>query len=49
MSIKEAISKVVSGQDLTEGEAEAAMDQILRGQATPAQIGPFARLGQIPW
>ncbi len=41
MSIKEAISKVISGQDLTEGEAEAAMDQILRGQATPAQIGAF--------
>jgi anthranilate phosphoribosyltransferase len=41
MSIKEAIAKVMDRQDLTEVEAEAAMTQIMEGQATPAQIGAF--------
>jgi anthranilate synthase/phosphoribosyltransferase len=41
MSIKEAIAKVMERQDLTEVEAEAAMAQIMEGQATPAQIGAF--------
>jgi anthranilate synthase/phosphoribosyltransferase len=41
MSIKEAIAKVMERQDLTEVEAEAAMTQIMEGQATPAQIGAF--------
>jgi anthranilate phosphoribosyltransferase len=37
--IKQAIFKVVDGQSLTFEEAGAAMDQIMSGQATPAQIG----------
>jgi anthranilate synthase/phosphoribosyltransferase len=41
MSIKEAIAKAMERQDLTEVEAEAAMTQIMEGQATPAQIGAF--------
>jgi anthranilate phosphoribosyltransferase len=39
--IKEAIAKVVRGEDLTEKEMEAAMDEVMTGQATPAQIGAF--------
>jgi anthranilate phosphoribosyltransferase len=39
--IKEAIAKIVTGRDLTEEEAKAAMDEILTGQATGAQIGSF--------
>ena len=39
--IKELISKVVSGEDLTEAEMETAMDEIMSGTATPAQIGAF--------
>ncbi len=39
--IREAISKLVDGHDLTEAEAEGVMDQIMDGQATNAQIGAF--------
>ncbi|MGD8520801.1 MAG: anthranilate phosphoribosyltransferase [Desulfobacterales bacterium] len=39
--IKELISKIVSGEDLTETEMEKAMDEIMTGSATPAQIGAF--------
>ncbi len=39
--IKEAIAKVVRGNDLTEGEMKAAMEEIMTGRATPAQIGSF--------
>jgi anthranilate phosphoribosyltransferase len=39
--IKEAIAKVVEKVDLTEGEAEEVMDEIMSGAATPAQIGSF--------
>ena len=39
--IKEAIAIVVSGRDLQEEEMEAAMNDILSGNATPAQIGAF--------
>jgi anthranilate synthase/phosphoribosyltransferase len=41
MTIQEAIVKVIDRQDLTVVEAEAAMTQIMRGEATPAQIGAF--------
>jgi len=37
--IQEAIAKAVKKHDLTEDEMIAAMDQIMEGQATPAQIG----------
>ena len=39
--IKEAIAKVVKGIDLTEAEMEKAMDEVMTGTATPAQIGAF--------
>jgi anthranilate phosphoribosyltransferase len=39
--IREFISKVVLGEDLTEAEMETAMDEIMTGAATPAQIGAF--------
>ena len=39
--IQEAIRKAVEGFHLTEDEAAAAMQVIMDGQATPAQIGAF--------
>lgn len=39
--IKEAIAKVIGREDLTQGEMEQAMEEIMTGQATPAQIGAF--------
>ena len=39
--IKEAISKVVGREDLTEKEMEMAMEEIMTGRATSAQIGSF--------
>ena len=39
--LKTAIQMVVDGADLSEEEMEAAMDVIMSGQATPAQIGAF--------
>jgi anthranilate phosphoribosyltransferase len=41
MSIQHAISKISKRQDLTLEEAEAAMDEIMTGAATPAQIGGY--------
>jgi len=37
--IREAIARVSSGSDLTAVEAEGVMEEIMRGAATPAQIG----------
>lgn len=39
--IKELISKIVRREDLTLEEMEKAMDEIMSGIATPAQIGAF--------
>ncbi len=39
--IKEAIAIIVRGQDLREEVMEGAMNDILSGRATPAQIGAF--------
>jgi anthranilate phosphoribosyltransferase len=39
MAIREAIAHLVDGQPLTEAEAEATMQDIVNGEATPAQIG----------
>lgn len=39
--ISEAIRRAVSGQDLSPAEVEAAMDEILSGQASSAQIAAF--------
>jgi anthranilate phosphoribosyltransferase len=40
--IREAIGKLVSGESLTESEAATAMDEVMSGEATAAQIGAFA-------
>jgi len=39
--IKQLIAKVVQGKDLTEAEMSSAMDEIMSGIATEAQIGAF--------
>jgi len=39
--IRDAIKKVVEGKDLDRKEMMACMDEIMSGQATPAQIGSF--------
>jgi anthranilate phosphoribosyltransferase len=39
--IKEAITKVVKGVDLTEEGMEKVMEEIMTGKATPAQVGSF--------
>ncbi len=39
--IREAIARLVSQQNLSIEESEAAMESIMRGEATPAQIGAF--------
>lgn len=39
--IQEAIRKAVERQDLTEAEAKGAMETIMAGEATPAQIAAF--------
>lgn len=39
--IREAIKKVVEGGDLAEGEAVAAMTEIMDGEVTPAQVASF--------
>jgi anthranilate phosphoribosyltransferase len=41
MSIQHAIGKLSRRLDLTESEAEAAMDEIMTGAATAAQIGGY--------
>ncbi len=39
--IKELIGKVIEKKDLTENEAITAMNEIMNGEATPAQIAAF--------
>jgi len=39
--IQAAISKLLDGTQLARAEARAVMDEIMRGEATPAQIGGF--------
>lgn len=39
--LKQYIAKLLDRQDLTAAEAEQAMDIIMSGQATPAQIGAY--------
>ncbi len=42
MTVKEALSKLVAGHDLTRDEARSAMRDLVEGEATPVQIGGFA-------
>lgn len=39
--MRELVQKLASGKDLTVSEASAAMNAIIQGEATPAQIGGF--------
>jgi anthranilate phosphoribosyltransferase len=39
--MREPLQRVIDRQDLSRADARAAMDSIMRGQATPAQIGGF--------
>ena len=39
--IQGALARLLDGHDLSRGEAREAMAQIMRGEATPAQIGGF--------
>ena len=41
MMMNEYIKKLIEGQDLTIQEANAAMDTIMSGEATSAQIGSY--------
>lgn len=41
MPLKSAIAEVINGRDLSMAQAERAMDVIMRGEATPAQIGSY--------
>ena len=39
--IQDAIARLLDGRDLIRDEARSVMDEIMRGEATPAQIGGF--------
>jgi anthranilate phosphoribosyltransferase len=41
MPLKTAIAEVINGRSLTTAQAEQAMNVIMRGEATPAQIGGY--------
>ncbi|MFA6109909.1 MAG: anthranilate phosphoribosyltransferase [Candidatus Latescibacterota bacterium] len=41
MTIQQAIQSLIDGRDLGRQEAREVMDQIMSGEATPAQIGAF--------
>jgi anthranilate phosphoribosyltransferase len=42
MSIRDALARVVAGENLTRAEARAAMRSLVDGEATPSQIAGFA-------
>ena len=39
--IREAIARVIEGKDLDEKQMVGVMNEIMSGEATPAQIGSF--------
>jgi len=39
LSIREAMAKLMDGQNLSQGEMKAVMEQIVNGRATPVQVG----------
>ncbi|MGH3041402.1 MAG: anthranilate phosphoribosyltransferase, partial [Gaiellaceae bacterium] len=39
MTIQEALAQLLEGHDLSRGEAREVMNQIMDGEATPAQMG----------
>jgi len=40
-TIVDSLARIASRQDLTRGESRSVFDQMMRGDATPAQIGAF--------
>jgi len=42
MNIRDALGKLVDGEDLSREQAQAAMRSLVEGQATPSQIAAFA-------
>ena len=42
MTLKEALSRVVSRHDLSREEMASVMGQMLAGEATPSQVGGLA-------
>jgi anthranilate phosphoribosyltransferase len=42
VNVREALGKLVLGENLTREEAESAMRTLVEGEATPTQIGAFA-------
>ncbi|MBI3964155.1 MAG: anthranilate phosphoribosyltransferase, partial [Chloroflexi bacterium] len=42
MVIKEAITKLVDGESLEQAEAAKVMEELMEGEATPAQFAAFA-------
>ena len=42
MNVREALAKLVLGENLSRDEAESAMRTLVEGEATPIQIGAFA-------
>ncbi|MGH3043215.1 MAG: anthranilate phosphoribosyltransferase, partial [Gaiellaceae bacterium] len=41
MTIQEALARLLDGRDLTQAEARDVMNQIMGGEATPAQMGGY--------
>src|SRR6476619_3460017 len=41
MTVQQALARLLDGHDLSREEARAVMNEIMEGQATPAQIGGF--------
>jgi anthranilate phosphoribosyltransferase len=41
MTVQEALARLLEGRDLTRAQARDVMGEIMRGEATPAQIGGF--------
>jgi anthranilate phosphoribosyltransferase len=41
MTVQQALARLLDGHDLSRDESRAVMDEIMRGAATPAQIGGF--------
>ena len=39
--IQQALGALLDGRDLARGDARAVMDEIMAGDATPAQVGGF--------
>jgi anthranilate phosphoribosyltransferase len=41
VTIQEALARLLDGRDLSRDDARAVMEEVMRGEATPAQIGGF--------